>query len=235
MQQPSPVAEYLETLSRALSFDPPLARRVRQEAEDHLHEAVAAAAGDASIEEQHRAVRRFGNARDIASQYAASSLLSQTRRTGAVVVLAVAGIYLTMKGRLAWYGLTQWGLSSDLQDYGRLGLVFNRVSFTLALVLGVVGWIYIASLRVSPRLHATYRNQLRRGVAIAIAAACPFVASVLVDAALTGLRLHTAQSFAAASLPLLSMVAEASLAVFLVSEILKTIRRAGRASSLLSN
>jgi hypothetical protein len=43
----------------------------------------------------------FGDAREIASQYSALSLLRQTRRTGAVVVLAVAGIYLTMKGRLA--------------------------------------------------------------------------------------------------------------------------------------
>ena len=122
MQRPALVADYLDTLTRELSFDPALARRVRQEVEDHLHED---AAGDASVEAQQRAVRNFGDAREIASQYAALSLLRQTRRTGAVVVLAVAAIYLTMKSRLAWYGLMQWMLSADLQDYGRIGLAVN--------------------------------------------------------------------------------------------------------------
>jgi uncharacterized membrane protein YecN with MAPEG domain len=233
MQQPSPVAEYLDALTGALSFDPLLGRRVRQEAEDHLHEALAAA-GDASVDAQRRAIGAFGNAQEIASQFAALSLLTQTRRTGAVVVVGVAGIYLTMKGRLAWYGLMQWAMSAELQEYGRLSLAFNRCSFILALVLGIVSWVYIASRPVSTRLHAAYRNQLRRGLAIAIVAACPLIASIALDGVLTGLRLLTAQSLAAASVPLLSMAAELSLAVILAAEILKTMRRAGRVSSLLS-
>jgi hypothetical protein len=230
MRQPAPVTDYLDTLTSELSFDPRLAQRVRHEVEDHLHEA---AAGDASIEAQRRAVRSFGDAREIASQYAALSLLRQTRRTGAVVVLAVAGIYLTMKTRLAWYGLTQWMLSPDLQDYGRIGLAINRCTFSLALLLGVAGWVYIGSRRVSARFHAPYRDQLRRGLAIAIAATCPLIVSIVTDTVMTGLRLSSVQAGALALVPLLSIAAEVALAILLVTEIHKTARRAGRASSLL--
>src|SRR5712692_10385719 len=71
--QPGPVADYLGRLMRELSFDLPLASRVCQEVEDHLDEAVAAM-GDSLIEAQGRAIRNFGDAREIASQYAALSL-----------------------------------------------------------------------------------------------------------------------------------------------------------------
>src|SRR6202030_2449580 len=42
MPQRSPVADYLNALTRELGFDRPLAHRVRQEVEDHLWEATAA-------------------------------------------------------------------------------------------------------------------------------------------------------------------------------------------------
>ena len=67
MPQRSPVADYLDALTRELGFDRPLAHRVRQEVEDHLYEATAAN-GDSSVEAQARAVRCFGEAREIASQ-----------------------------------------------------------------------------------------------------------------------------------------------------------------------
>jgi hypothetical protein len=232
MRQPTPISDYLDTLTSELSFDPPLARRVRLEVEDHLHEA---AAGDASVEAQQRAVRAFGDAREIARQYTALSLLRQTRRTGAIVVLAVAGIYLTMKSRLAWYGLMQWMLTADLQDYGRLGLAINRCTFTLALLLGIAGWVYIGSRQVSATFHTAYRDQLRRGLAIAMAAACPLILSIVTDTVMTGLRLSSVQAGALALVPLLTIAAEMTLAILLVTEIYKTVRRAGRASSLLSS
>ena len=55
MPQRSPVADYLDALTRDLGFDRPLAHRVRQEVEDHLWEATAAN-GDSSMEAQARAV-----------------------------------------------------------------------------------------------------------------------------------------------------------------------------------
>ena len=51
MPQRAPVADYLDALTRELSFDRSLAHRVRHEVEDHLWEATAAN-GDASIEAQ---------------------------------------------------------------------------------------------------------------------------------------------------------------------------------------
>ena len=76
-------------------LDASLAHRVRQEVEDHLWEATAANS-DASIEAQARAVRRFGEAREIARQYAALSLLRQARRSGAIIVLASGVLYIAI-------------------------------------------------------------------------------------------------------------------------------------------
>ena len=106
MLQRAPVADYLDALTRELSFDRPLAHRVRQEVEDHLWEATTAN-GDTSIEAQARAVRSFGEARVIAVEYAALSLLRQARWSGAIIVLASGALYIAMKGRVAWYGLMQ--------------------------------------------------------------------------------------------------------------------------------
>src|SRR5215471_4930683 len=142
MPQRAPVADYLDALTRELSFDRPLAHRVRQEVEDHLWEATAANS-DASFEAQARAVRRFGEARQIAGQYAALSLLRQARRSGAIIVLASGALYIAMKSRVAWYGLMQWALSDTFQPVGKVVLVIDRAAYILAFLLGAVGWAYI--------------------------------------------------------------------------------------------
>src|SRR5215469_17977758 len=144
MRRRSPVADYLNALTRELGFDRPLAHRVRQEVEDHLWEATAAN-GDSSVAAQTRAVRCFGETRDIASQYAALSLLRQARRNGAIIVLASGALYIAMKGRVAWYGLMQWALSGTLQPVGKVVLAVDRASYILAFVLGAIGWAYISS------------------------------------------------------------------------------------------
>src|ERR1700731_4566620 len=187
MPQRSPVADYLDALTRELGFDRLLAHRVRQEVEDHLWEATAAN-GDSSIEAQARAVRYFGEAREIASQYAALSLLRQARRSGAIIVLASGALYIAMKGRVAWYGLMQWTLSEAMQPVGKVVLAIDRTAYILAFLLGAVGWAYISSRRVSPRFHTLCRAQLKRGLLLAMAAACPMVVSVIADAVVTALR-----------------------------------------------
>src|SRR6202035_279052 len=70
MPPPDIISDYLDTLSRELSFDTLLAQRVRQEVEDHLSEAVAAEPEDDSGAAQRRAIRNFGDPRAIASEYA---------------------------------------------------------------------------------------------------------------------------------------------------------------------
>jgi hypothetical protein len=235
MPQRAPVADYLDALARELSFDSPLAHRVRQEVEDHLWEATAAN-GDASIEAQASAVRSFGEAREIAGQYAALSLLRQARRSGAIIVLASGALYIAMKGRVAWYGLMQWGLSDTLQPVGKVVLAIDRAAYILAFLLGAVGWAYISSRRVSPRLHAGSCAQLKRGLLLAMAAAFPMVVSVIADAVVTVLRLLEERPPVSVFLiPLLSIAIEVAFAAVLVITIGKTLRNTLRASSLLSN
>jgi hypothetical protein len=235
MRQPDRVADYLDTLMRELSFDLPLAHRVRQEVEDHLCEA-AAASGEGSIEAQARAIRNFGEARAIASQYAALSLLRQTRRSGAIVVVASGVLYLAMKGRISWYGLMQWTLSDDLQGVGKIVLAIDRYAYILAFLLGAAGWAYISSGRVSARFNARCRKRLRRGLLLAIAAACPMLVSVMADTLVTALRLlEERPPVLVSSIPLLSIAVEIVFAVILVIEIGKTLRNTLRASSLPSS
>ena len=235
MPQRAPVADYLDALTRELSFDLPLAYRVRQEVEDHLWEA-SAASGGASVEAQARAVRSFGEARDIACQYAALSLLRQARRSGAIIVLASGALYIAMKARVAWYGLMQWALSDAIQPVGKAVLAIDRAAYILAFLLGAVGWAYISSRRVSPWFHAGCRAQLKRSLLLAIAAACPMVVSVIADAVVTVLRLLEERPPVSVFLiPLLSIATEVMFAAVLLITIVKTLRNTLRASSLLSS
>ena len=235
MPQRAPVADYLDALTRELSFDRPLAHRVRHEVEDHLWEA-AAANGDTSIETQERAVRRFGEAREIAGQYAALSLLRQARRSGGIIVLASGVLYIAMRGRVAWYGLMQWALSDAMQPVGKVVLAIDRTAYILAFLLGAVGWAYISSRRVSPRFHARCRAQLKRGLLLAMAAACPMVVSVIADAVVTALRyLEERPPVSVFFIPVLSIAIEVAFAAVLVIAIGKTLRNTLRASSLLSS
>ena len=207
---------------------------MRQEVEDHLWEATAAN-GDTSIEAQARAERCFGEAREIASQYAALSLLRQARRSGAIIVLASGALYIAMKGRVAWYGLMQWALSDTLQPLGKVVLAVDRAAYILAFVLGAIGWAYISSRRISPRFHASCRAQLKRGLLLAMAAACPMVVSVIADAAVTALRLlEERPPVSVFMVPLLSIGIEVAFAADLVTTIGKTLRNTVRASSRLS-
>ena len=188
------------------------------------------------FEAQARAVRCFGEAREIASQYAALSLLRQARRSGAIIVLASGALYIAMKGRMAWYGLMQWALSDAMQPVGKVVLAIDRTAYILAFLLGAVGWAYISSRRVSPRFHALCRAQLKRGLLLAMAAACPMVVSVIADAVVTTLRyLEERPPVSVFFIPVLSIAIEVAFAAVLVIAIGKTLRNTLRASSLLSS
>jgi len=235
MRPPDRVADYLDTLTRALSFDPPLAQRVRQEVEDHLCEA-AAASGDGASEAEARAIRNFGDAREIASQYAALSLLRQTRRSGALVVVASGILYLAMKGRLAWYGLMQWGLSEHLQGLGKIVFAIDRSAYIAAFLLGAAGWAYISAAgRVSARFDAPCRKRLRRGVLLAVAASCPMLVSATADTVATALRVFDERPpVSVAAIPLLSIAVEIAFVAVMAVAIGKTLRNTLRAASLPS-
>ena len=102
--------------------------------------------------------------------------------------------------------------------------------------LSAIGWAYISSRRVSPRFHASCRAQLKRGLLLAMAAACPMVVSVIADAVVTALRLLEERPPVSVFLiPLVSIAIEVAFAAVLVIAIGKTLRNALRASSLLSS
>jgi hypothetical protein len=130
----------------------------------------------------------------------------------------------------------QWALSDTLQPVGKMVLTIDRTAYILAFLLGAVGWAYISSRRVSPRFDAGCRTQLKRGLLLAMAAACPMVVSVIADAVVTALRLLAERPPVSVFLiPLLSIAVEVAFAAALVTAIGKTVRNTLRASSLLSS
>lgn len=232
MQRPDLIADYLDTLTRELRFDIALSRRVRTEVEDHLCEAIAGAAGDASIEAQRRVIANFGDPRDIARRYAASSLFRQIRRVGVIVIVALAGIFISMRGRMAWYGAMQWHLSDRFQHFQAIGLPVARHAFTVALAAGVIALIYIGSRRAPIEFDRTYRNDVNRCVALCAISAVALLTSVIAGVTLTGLRLFEGTPFVVGAVPVLSITLEMTLAGVLFFHLRAIIRRSTFASSL---
>jgi hypothetical protein len=174
---------------RELSFDIPLSRRVRAEIEDHFCEAA------------EDAIARFGDPREIARQYAASSLLKHTRRVGLIAVLALVGIYIAMKGRGAWYGLMQWELSDHFKDVATTWISIDLNAFRMALAVGIIGLGYIASRRAPISFHEDYGRQVKRCVVLCALTAGALLASVVTDTILTALRLSEAKLAASGLVP----------------------------------
>jgi hypothetical protein len=233
MQEPSIVTDYIHRLVRELSFDIPLSRRVRAEIEDHFCEAAADDLGGSSIEAQRRATARFGDPREIARQYAASSLLKHTRRVGLIAILALVGIYIAMKGRGAWYGLMQWELSDHLKDVATTWISIDLNAFRMAIAVGIIGLGYIASRRAPISFHEDYGRQVKRCIVLCALTAGALLASVVTDTILTALRLSEAKLAASGLVPVLSIAAEIALVSALVLHIRAVVRRSAFASSLL--
>jgi hypothetical protein len=231
MLQSSAVADYLDLLGRELSYDPALSRLVRLEVEDHLWEAASNEGDD--IEAQRRTIERFGDAREIARQYAALSIYSQIRRVAVIVVLALIGIFLSMRGRGAWYSLMQWGLSDQTQFIGAIGLSVTRYAFLLALAVGLAGCAYIASRRAPVKLHQAYCEQIRRSTMFCMLAGYALLASVAADVVLTTLHMVGTTFSVAALIPVLSAGAEIALLGLLFLNIRVAIRRTDLVSSFL--
>src|SRR5262249_50851582 len=87
-----PIADLGGAVARELSFDPRLARRLRAEVEDHLHEAVAGCADPHGENALAEVMCAFGDPREFARQFLASALLSLARRAAAMTALAVIGM-----------------------------------------------------------------------------------------------------------------------------------------------
>jgi hypothetical protein len=228
------ISEYVESLERKLSFDRSLSRCVRQEVEDHLREAVAAdpAAGN-GLEAQRRAIASFGDPHIIAAQFAVVSLARQTRKVGFAVVLVIAGVFLAMKARIAWYALTQWAVCEDLEALSEAVGLVDRSAFWLAVIGGIAALAYISSRRTPATFHRSYRRQLRGFFLLCTIATGGIVASVICDGFLTALRLSGWEMSVDFLIPIFSMAIEVLCAGVLVFHIRSITRRMESTATLL--
>ena len=232
MNRSKPVADYLAAVSRELDFDPALARRVRDEVEDHLWQAVDDRGGP-SIENQLRAINNFGEARELARGYVAASLLSRVRYVGAGVLITAATVYLAMKARGAWYVWMHWELGADLASVTAVALLIDRYATKLAIVAALIAFAYIATRRVPAHVDRSYRKQLMRGLVLCGASAGALSLCVATEVILTGVQLSARQWGVTATVPLLSLAVEIAAMIGFVSAIYISIRRGALAAALL--
>lgn len=227
MQDSGLIPAYAELLAGKLSFDRALSRAVRQEVEDHLYEAAASMPDGDDLAAERRAIGDFGDPDAIAAQLAAVSLARQTRKVSAAVVLVIGGVFLAMKARVVWYGITHWALGEDVKTavwvIGRI----DAFAFWLAVAIGLAGCIYI-SATATPSGLAAYRKQVGRFFLLSRLATWILITVVISDGLLTVLRIYGVMS-AEALVPIVSMVVEivcAGLLIALLRGLMQRIRAA---------
>jgi hypothetical protein len=191
------IAEYADALAARLAFDPLLARRVRAEVEDHLHEAAAAE------QDTRRAIERFGDARTVAARFAEVSLAARVRSVGWSVALVAGVLYLAMQARLGWYALTEWALCEQAAPLAQFVTTLDRTAFWVALSAGAAAWLGLG----------------RRRLFFCAIAAVAFAASVSSDGVLTFLRLADWDFSSDFLVPLGSMALETALTAVLLVRI----------------
>jgi hypothetical protein len=229
------VQDYLERLTRELDFDRSLSRCVRQEVEDHLWEAVAADPAGNTFESQSRAIANFGDARAIAAEFAVLSLARHSRRAALVAVLVIAGVFIAMKTRVAWYAGMPWAISEDIRAISAAVMLIDRYAFLSSVVIGLGGWIYIQSRNIPAAFDPVYRSQLRRFFLICSAASAALIVSVTSDAVLTALRLRGAEFSATSLLSICSIPIEIVCVGILVFQIRRITLRATSTAALMQS
>jgi hypothetical protein len=210
---------YLQSLARELDFDRSLARRVRQEVEDHLSQAVTADTTGDLLEAQRTAIANFGDARAIAAQFAVISLARRARLAGIDALLAIGCVFMAMKARVAWYAAVQWTGSEDTVAVRTLLLLIDRYAFLFAIIIALGCWFYVRSRAIPPAFDAGFRRQLRRFLLSFGAAALTLLVSVLSDAALTALALGGHDGSVGWLVPVVSIAVEIACVGMLLYQI----------------
>lgn len=226
------IARYLDRLAEALDFDRALARRVLQEVEDHLRERLAADPADDRHEAERRAVAECGDPEAIATEFAVIALARRTRRVGFGVPLVLAGVYLAMKVRIAWYAATAWTLSDALRPVAAVFGLIDAWAFVLALVVGIGVSAYGGRARLLTEHRPDYCGRLRRFCAISALATTALALSVISDGALTAIHLAATSLSAAFLVPLLSMAVEIAGTAALIALIRDLARRTAATAAI---
>jgi len=226
------IRDYLDTLAHALSFDPALSRRVRQEVEDHLLDAIAADPARDRREAERRVVARFGEPHAIAAEFARVSVARQARSLAAAIVVMVFVVFVAMKARVAWYAAIQWTMAEDMRPAGEIVLRIDRYAFWTAVILGIAGFAYMVARRAPLALRRAHDRQLRRLAVLCTIATAALVVSVISDGFLTAFQLRDAPLRAEALVPILSMAFEVACVGVLAWQMRAIARRAACARAL---
>jgi len=234
MQETGVISDYVDMLAAELIFDRSLSRRVRQEVEDHLWEAVAADPTGNVLKAQQRAIANFGDARIIAAQFAVIFLAKHSRRVGVAAVLVIAGVFIAMKARLAWYAAVQWAVCEDMRAVSGIVASIDRYAFWLSVIIGLGGFAYISSSRIPSAFDPAHRQQLRRFFLLCTAATAALVVSVISDGVLTALQLRGSELSAELLVPIFSMAIEIACAGGLVFYIRRITQRTASTATLLN-
>ena len=226
-------AEYLDSLTEALSFDRSLARRVRSEFEDHLEEAMACDQCEDRVEAERRAIAKCGDPRAIAAELAVNSLARRSKGLAVGIVVVLVGVLLAMRGHVAWYAAMQWGIPDSVQPVAiTLGTIARR-AFGVAMFLGMTSCVY-GSWRCSPSIysHRAYFKRLRHFCLLSGMATTALVVCIFSDAALATIRLEPISPSAAFFVPVGSIAFELFCAIVLIILIRSLVRRAVLVSHL---
>jgi hypothetical protein len=226
------IADYADALASRLGFDPDLAQRVRQEVEDHLREIVAADRTSDSCAAERRAVAQFGDPDAIAAEFALGSLAARSRKVGAVLIVAIAGVLIVMKTRIASYDVAQGALSEAMRALGFAVVTVDRYAFWLSALLGIVGWAFV-SRRSPTGVLPSFRKRLRRCFLLCAIAAGALLVSVLSDGVLTALRLIETGAAAGIVIPLVTMAIEIACVAIVILRIRGVARRMASTAALL--
>lgn len=226
-------SDYLDSLQAALSFDPPLARRVRREFEDHLREAVAGDATEDRQEAERRAIANCGDPHSIAIEFAAISLARRTKRLAMGVVLVLLGVLLSMKGHIAWYAAMGWVINDDMKSLSAAIGTVARDAFWIATFVGAAAWAYGSRHRLpSAYIDQKYPSYLPRFCLVAGIATTALTVSVLSDAALATIRLISTNPSIAFFIPISSIGFELAGVAALIVLIHTLVQRAIFAAEL---
>ena len=232
MRPREPIADFGSAVARELSFDPRLARRLRAEVEDHLHEAVADGADPQDENRLAEVMCAFGDPRAFARQFLATALLSLARRAAAMTALAVIGMFGAMEARAVWYGWVNWPVSGHVRAANAIGHPVDRVAFVLAAAFALSALACVFTRRAPARFRATFGWEIGFCIKLNAAVALALMSAMATELVLTAVRLFETALDARALVPFISLMLEVAIVGGSVSYTLIMIRRCSRALRL---
>ena len=232
MRPREPIADFGSAVARELSFDPRLARRLRAEVEDHLHEALADRADPNDEKRLAEVMCAFGDPQAFARQFLAIALLSLARRAAAVTTLAVVGMFGAMEARAVWYGWVNWPASDHVRAANAIGHPLDRFAFVLAAAFALSALAYVITRRAPVRFYPTFGREIGFCIRLNVAVALALIGAMATELVLNGVRLFEAELDARALVPFVSLMLEIAVAGGSMSYILIMMSRCSRALRL---